>query len=327
MPECGTFMPATPASSVAAPALPARRRKTLLERINEHRTVYLLLLPVLAYYLLFRYWPIGLSLVVSFTDLSIGRGVWGSEWVGLGNFVEIFSQPGIVRVIRNTFEISLLRILFGFLPPILLAILFHDMAIQWFRKTTQTIVYIPHFFSWVIIWGIVFAVFSSANGLINNIRVFVGLERMEFLLSQGAFRPILIGSAIWKELGWGTIIYLAALSTVDPELYDAAVIDGAGPISRIRHITFPSILPVVSFVLCLNFGFILYAGGEQVLLFYNPAVYDVGDIIDTWIYRVGLRQLELSLGAAMGLFQSFFGLLTVVAANYVARRYTGRGIW
>ena len=144
--------------------LPARRRKTLLERINEHRTVYLLLLPVLAYYLLFRYWPIGLSLVVSFTDLSIGRGVWGSEWVGLGNFVEIFSQPGIVRVIRNTFEISLLRILFGFLPPILLAILFHDMAIQWFRKTTQTIVYIPHFFSWVIIWGIVFAVFSSANG-------------------------------------------------------------------------------------------------------------------------------------------------------------------
>jgi putative aldouronate transport system permease protein len=230
-------------------------------------------------------------------------------------------------VIRNTIEIGMLRIVFGFVPPILLAILFHDMAIAWFKKTTQTIVYIPHFFSWVIIWGIVFAVFATGNGLINNIRSFVGLERMEFLLSQGAFRPILIGSAIWKELGWGTIIYLAALSTVDPQLYDAAVIDGAGPIARIRHITFPTILPVVSFVLCLNFGFVLYAGGEQVLLFYNPAVYEVGDIIDTWIYRVGLRQLELSLGAAMGLFQSFFGVLTVVAANYVARRYTGRGIW
>ena len=158
-------MPATPASSVAAPVLPARRRKTLLERINEHRTVYLLL--VLAYYLLFRYWPIGLSLVVSFTDLSIGHVVLGSEWVGLGNFIEIFSQPGIVWVIRNTFEISLLHILFWFLPPILLAILFHDMVLAWFRKTTQTIVYIPHCFSWVIIWGIVFAVFSSTNGLVN----------------------------------------------------------------------------------------------------------------------------------------------------------------
>ncbi len=305
----------------------AVRKKPLRSRIWEHKTLYLLFLPVLAYYLVIRYWPIGLAWIVSLKDLKIGLGIWNSRWIGLQNFLDIFSDPDIIKVIRNSFEISLLRIAFGFLPPIILSIVFSDLTTQWLKKVTQTIVYIPHFFSWVVIYGIVFAVFSTGTGLVNNFFAALGLPRVEFLMSMGAFRPILIGSAIWKELGWSTIIYMAALATVNPELYEAAVLDGAGPIQRIRYITLPSIMPVVTFVLCINLGFILFAGGEQILLFYNNAVLDVADVIDTWVYRVGLSRMQFSIGTAVGLFQSFLGMVTIVAANAVARRFTDRGIW
>jgi putative aldouronate transport system permease protein len=304
-----------------------RPKHGLGERMWDHRTLYLLFLPVLAYYILIRYWPIALAWIVSFKDLKIGLGIWNSKWVGLANFRDIFMDSEILRVIKNSFEISLLRLGFGFLPPIVLAIVFHDMNSQWFKKATQTVVYIPHFFSWVVIYGIVFAIFSTGTGLVNNVFAALGLERVEFLMNKHAFRPILIGSAIWKELGWSTIIYLAALSTVDPQLYEAAVLDGAGPLKRIRYITLPSILPVITFVLCINLGFILFAGGEQILLFYNNAVYDVADIIDTWVYRVGLARMQFSIGTAVGLFQSFFGMITIIVANALAKRYTGRGIW
>ena len=305
----------------------ATRRRSLGRRIADHRVLYLLFIPVALYYILIRYWPIALAWIVSFKDLKIGLGVWNSAWVGFRNFRDILTDNEILRVIRNSLEISLLRIGIGFLPPIILAILLHDLTTAWFRKAAQTIVYIPHFFSWVVIYGLVFALFSTGTGLVNNAMEALGLKRTEFLLNAQAFRPILIGSALWKDLGWGTIIYLAALSTVDPELYEAAVLDGAGPLKRIWHITFPSILPVVTFVLCINLGFILFAGGEQVLLFYNPAVYEVADIIDTWVYRVGLARLQFSIGTAVGLFQSFIGVVTIVAANAVAKRATGRGIW
>ena len=240
-----------------ATALGIRPRKSLGRRIVEHRTLFLLFIPVLVYYVLLRYWPISLAWIIAFKDLKLGLGIVNSPWVGLQNFREIFSDPDILRVIRNSVEISVLRIVVGFAPPIILAIMFHDMVLPWFKKTTQTIVYIPHFFSWVVIWGMVFAVFSTGTGLINNLIEWLGFERVEFLLSKRWFRPILIGSALWKELGWGTILYLAALATVDPQLYEAAVLDGAGPLKRIRYVTLPSILPVVTFVLCINLGHLL----------------------------------------------------------------------
>jgi putative aldouronate transport system permease protein len=314
------------APAAASPVITLRKH-SLWERIVDHRSLYLLFLPVLAYYVIIRYWPITLAWIVSFKDLKIGLGVWNSKWVGLKNFTDIILDPAIMRVIRNSFEISLLRIAIGFLPPIILAIIFNDMTTEWFKKSTQTIVYIPHFFSWVVIYGMVFAIFSTGTGLVNNVLAALGMGRAELLMSKSAFRPILIGSAIWKELGWGTIIYLAALSTVDPQLYEAAVLDGAGPLKRIRYITFPSIMPMITFVLCVNLGFILFAGGEQILLFYNNAVYDVADIIDTWVYRVGLARMQFSIGTAVGLFQSVFGMVTIVVANALAKRFTGRGIW
>jgi putative aldouronate transport system permease protein len=293
----------------------------------KYRLLYLLFLPVAAYFVIFQYWPIVLSFIVAFKDLKLGRGIARSPWVGFDNFVEIFTDPQLLQVFSNTVEISLLRLVFGFFPPIILAVLLHDLSTRVFTKISQTIIYIPHFFSWIIVYGIVFAMFSTGSGLINNLLDAVGQQRIDFLLSEAWFRPILIGSGIWKEIGWSTIIYLAALATVDDELYEAAAIDGAGPLQRIRYITVPAILPVITFVLTINLGFILYAGGEQILAFYNSAVYNVADVIDTWVYREGLGRLQFSVGTAMGLLQSIVGLFLVLGSNYVARRATGRGIW
>lgn len=292
-----------------------------------HRVMYLLFLPVAAYFVIFQYWPIVLSFIVAFKDLKLGRGIARSPWVGFGNFTDIFTDPELLHVFSNTVEISLLRLVFGFFPPIILAVLLHDLSSRVFTKVSQTIIYIPHFFSWIIVYGVVFALFSTGPGLINNVIDAVGHQRIDFLLSESWFRPILIGSGVWKEIGWSTIIYLAALATIDNELYEAAAIDGAGPLQRTRHITIPAILPVVTFVLTINLGFILYAGGEQILAFYNSAVYDVADVIDTWVYREGLGRLQFSIGTAMGLLQSTVGLALVLLANVISRRATGRGIW
>ncbi|TLS53245.1 sugar ABC transporter permease [Paenibacillus antri] len=306
---------------------PAVREASLLRRMAAHKTLYLLFIPVLLYYALVRYWPIGMAWIVAFKDLQLGAGVWQSEWVGLDNFRVMFTDPQLVKVLRNTVEISLLRLAVGFVPPIILAIMFHDLASNRFKKWTQTIVYIPHFFSWVIVFGIVFALFSTGSGFVNNMLEWFGLPRKEFFLDQDWFRPLLVGSAVWKEIGWGTIIYLAALASVDTQLYEAAAMDGAGPLRRVYHITLPSLVPVIIFLVCLNLGTILYAGGEQILLFYNQAVLDTADVVDTWIYRESLARLQFSIGTAMGLFQSFVGMLLVLATNAASKKYTGRGIW
>ncbi|MFD2330878.1 ABC transporter permease [Cohnella sp. GCM10020058] len=318
--------PVPAAPSVPAPGAPAAE-VTLWRRIVRHRMLYLMFLPVAVYYIVFRYWPIGLAWIVAFKDLKLGMGVFDSAWVGLDNFRVMFEDPEIVNVLRNTVEISLLRIVVGFFPPIILAIMFHDLSSGRLKKWLQSAVYIPHFFSWVIIFGIVFAFFSTGTGFVNNVLEAMGLPRVEFFLSEGWFRPILIGSALWKEIGWSTIIYLAALSTIDAQLYEAARIDGAGPIRRIFAVTLPGILPVVTFVLCLSLGNILFAGGEQILLFYNKAVLDTADVIETWVYREGLSRLQFSVGTAVGLFQSLIGMVVILAGNTLAKRYTGRGIW
>lgn len=327
-PETGRAAIAAPAAQPAGAKLAGGRLKTSLwKRIQQHRTLYLLFIPVFAYFVVFKYWPILLAWVVAFKDLQLGSGVFASPWIGLQNFQDIFLSQEIPGVIRNTVEISVLRLVIGFLPPIILAIMFHDMMSKRLKKWLQTLIYIPHFFSWVIVFGVVFGFFSVGYGFINNMLQAFGFERHEFLLDSSWFRPILISSALWKEIGWSTIIYLAALSTVDAQLYEAAVIDGAGPLKRMRHITLPSIMPVMTFVLCINLGFLLNAGGEQILLFYNDAVFDTADVIDTWVYREGLARLQFSLATAVGLFQSVIGLALVVICNYFAKKLSGRGIW
>ena len=296
-------------------------------RMVKYRALYVMAIPVLACFIILRYTPMFLQLLVAFKDYQLGRGIFGSKWVGFANFIKVFGTTDFLAVLSNTIEISLLRLVFGFLPPLILAILLNDLWSRRFRRIAQTIIYIPHFFSWVIIYGLAYSIFAPGSGMINKMLVSWGAERINFLTSPLWFRPMIIGTALFKEVGWGTIIYLAALSAVDPQLYEAAAIDGAGPIKRLIHITLPSIRDVIIFLLMIALGFILNAGGEQILLFLSGPTMTVGDIIDTWVYRHGLVNMEYSFATAVGLFQAFFGMLLIIVANRVARRYAGRGLW
>ncbi|MFB9276768.1 ABC transporter permease [Cohnella cellulosilytica] len=298
----------------------------LWTRIWKHRLLYLLFIPAVVYFVGFRYYPMVLQAVLAFKQYSLMGGIWGSPWTGLDNFKHILAHNDFYRVLRNTVEISLLRLAFGFFPPIILAILLFDLASSKFRKISQTVLYIPHFFSWVIMYAIAYAMFAN-TGFVNQVLEAITGRTFAFLTSENWFRPILVGTGVWKELGWGTIIYLAGLTALDPALFEAAKIDGAGPLKRIWHITLPGLSSIIVFLFTIQIGSILYAGGEQVLLFYNPATYSVGDIIDTWVYRQGIAQLQISLATAMSLFQSLFGLALVLLANKAARKYAGTGIW
>ena len=317
----------TASTPAVAGHLAARQPRRLWRKMVRLRALYAMALPVLACFVVLKYWPMLLQFVVALKDYQLGRGIFGSRWVGLRNFVQVFNTTDFLAVLGNTVEISLLRLVFGFFPPLILAILLHDLWSKRFRRVAQTLIYIPHFFSWVIIYGLAYSIFAPGSGMINKLLVSLGSQRIDFLTSPLWFRPLIIGTALFKELGWGTIIYLAALSSIDPQLYEAAAIDGAGPIKRLIHITIPSIQDVIIFLLMIALGFILHAGGEQILLFLSGPTMRVGDIIDTWVYRHGLVNMEFSFATAVGLFQSLFGMVLIIAANYLARRYAGRGLW
>ncbi|MFC5401408.1 ABC transporter permease [Cohnella soli] len=303
-----------------------RNKMLTFIKLKQYWFLYLLFVPSALYYVSFQIYPIVIQLVLSFKNYRILGGIWGSPWVGFDNFHAIFSNDEFYTALRNTVIISLLRLAFGFFPPILLAIFLFDLRSNLLRRISQTILYIPHFFSMVIVYGVVFAMFSNL-GFINHLIEAMGGNTINFLMSPGWFRPLLVGSGIWKEIGWGTIIYLAGLSAVNPALYEAAKIDGAGPWSRIWHITLPELRPLIIFLLTLSIGNVLYAGFEQIVLFYNPATYSVGDVVDTWVYRQGLQQLQYSLASAAQMFQSFFGLILILFANKLSRKYVGYGIW
>lgn len=284
---------------------------------------YLFMIVPLVLIAVFNLYPIVLQTILSFKDYSLGTGVFNSTWVGLQNFKEIFTTPEMLRVIGNTLYISLLRLVGSTVPPLLLSIFLYDMRMMRTRKAVQTIVYIPHFFSWVIIYAITYA-FLNEEGILNMWTGATGSA----LTDPDWFVPIVIITAIWKELGWGTILYLAALSSVPPELYEAAKLDGAGPWQRVIRITLPNIMPIVMYLLIMNLGQVLKnAGGEQLLLFANSVTRPQALVIDTWLYWDSLGELKYSLGAAMSFFQAGIGLLLVFGCNYLSRKTTGIGMW
>ena len=304
-----------------------RRVNRKLRLAGEYWIIYLLILPVIIYMLVFRYYPIIMQAVLSLTDFSVMGGVWGSAWKGFGNYSKLFASRDFSRIIVNTLRISILQLAGGFIPPIVLAIALFDMSSSKMRKVSQSILYISHFFSWVVIFNLVHSLFSN-TGYINSFITFLGGEAQNFLLAKSSFLPILIGSNIWKELGWGTIIYLAALTNIDTGLFDVAKIDGAGPLQRIWYITLPGILSVIVFVLAMSLGRLFSAANtEQILLFYGPQNYSVSDVIGTWVYRQGLGKLQYSLGAAVSMFESVIGLTLVLVCNKLAGRFAGVGIW
>jgi putative aldouronate transport system permease protein len=287
--------------------------------------LYLLLLPGTLLVLVFKYIPMG-GLAMAFQDFDIFEGFGGSRLVGFGNFVRVFGDEYFYTVFLNSLIISLLKLVWVFPLPILLAIMLNEVRNLRYKKTVQTLVYLPHFLSWSIVYGIFYALLSF-DGPFNSVMSSVGLDRIPFFIDARFFRSVLVGSDAWKTVGWGTIIYLSALTAIDQELYQAAKTDGANKLQQIFHITLPGILSTVVVMLVLRLGSLLNAGLDQIFIMYNPTVYNVADIIDTYVYRKGLGQMEYSYGAAVGLFNSVISFTLVMASNYAAKKKFGRSMW
>lgn len=294
--------------------------------IVKHRWLYILVAPGLLYYLVFQYAPLG-GLVIAFKDFNLMKGIWGSDWVGLENFRTIFNSPDFPVLLRNTLILSVYRILFNMFPDVILALALNEVRVNWFKRIVQTITYGPYFLSWIIVYGLVFSFFAPGSGLVTTFFHDTGWGSIDVLTNSAAFRPMLLLSDMWKSTGYGAIIYLAALSSINPELYEAAVVDGAGRWRQMWHITLPGIREVFVLLIILRIGHIMDAGFEQVYIFLNTRVYDVGDILDTWIFRRGIEQLDFSVPAAMGVFKSVIGFVLVLGANKLAKRFGGSGLW
>lgn len=293
--------------------------RTTLVAYSKCRYLFALLIPAITWYIVFRYGPM-YGLQIAFKDFQISKGIWRSAWAGLKYFNLMFTAGhSFTKVFVNTLILSVYHIVFGFPAPIVLAILMNELRFRRFKKTVQTLSYLPHFMSWVILTGIITVMLSPETGPVNVLLKAIGLRPVFFLGDSSWFRFTLVATAIWKDVGWGTIVYLAALSAIDPQLYEAATVDGANRLQRIRHITLPSLFPVISILLILRMGDILDAGFDQVLNLYNAAVMDVADIIDTYVYRLGLGRLEFSLATAVGLFKNVIAFALVVAIDRVVK--------
>lgn|SRR5574341_745747 len=292
----------------------------------RHRWLYLLMTPSLLYFLIFRYGPLW-NAQIAFKNFRPLDGVWGSAWIGFEHFKTFVNSFYFDQLIVNTVFFSTAKLALGLPMAMVLAIALHETWLKRFRTIVQTAVYLPHFLSWVIMFGVMLTIFSPGNGLINNIIAQLGGEPITFLTSPAWFRPVVILSDIWKETGWSTILYLAALLAINPDLYEAATVDGASHLQRIWHISIPGILPVIVMVTLLRLGNILDAGFNQIFVLYSVPVYSVGDIIDTWVYRQGILQFQFSLATAVGLFKGVIGLILIVCANQITRRIAQQGLY
>jgi putative aldouronate transport system permease protein len=286
----------------------------------------MLMAPAMLYYLIFRYGPLW-NAQIAFKDFRPLLGVWGSPWVGFQHFETFINSFYFTQLMVNTVVFSAAKLVLGLPIAVILALALHETWFGRFRTLVQTIVYLPHFLSWVIMYGVLLAVLSPGNGLLNGLIESVGGELIAFLTPSGGFRPVVILSEIWKETGWSTILSPAALLAISPNLYEAAIVDGASHLQRIWHISLPGIMPVIVLVTLLRLGSILDAGFNQIFVLYSVPVYSVGDIIDTWVYRQGILQFQFSLATAVGLFKGVIGLILILAANQAAKRIAQQNLF
>lgn len=299
------------------------RAKTIFAR---EKYLYILALPGLLFFLIFKYFPIW-GLALAFKNYSPYLGFWKSEWVGFKYFVEFFTNPDFLLLFRNTMAISLLNIMFFFPIPIVLALLINEVRNMKFKKTIQTIIYLPHFLSWVIIAGICFIILGQSDGVINKIIVELGGQPIGFLTEPNYFWGLLTAQSIWKEAGWGTIIFLAALSGINQDLYEAAQIDGANRWQQTLNITLPGIKSTIVVLLILRLGQVMEVGFEQVYLMMSSPVSHVGDVFDTYVYRTGIQNGRFSYATVVGIFKSVVGLVLVVSANRLAKKFGEEGLY
>jgi putative aldouronate transport system permease protein len=293
--------------------------------IRQNGPLFIMFTPVILFYVIFKYIPM-LGLVIAFKDYNFFDGIMNSPWVGMTNFEVLFRNPQTVSIIRNTFVLSVLNIVVGFPFPIILALLLNEARKVWFKKSIQTLVYLPHFLSWVVIGGMVITIFSQESGVLNKIIAQLNGEPFPFLYKEHSWIAVFLGSGIWREAGFSAIIYLAALTSIDSSLYEAAAMDGANKVRQIWHITLPGISSTIVLMLILAMGKVMEVGFDHVYVLQNRVVSNVSEVISTYIYRVGLQGGQFSQTAALGLFESLIGLVLVVAANSFARKF-GRGLW
>ncbi len=299
--------------------------KTAVSVIAKHKYVYLMLLPVLAYYFLFHYVPMAGS-IIAFKNYAPGRGILDSPWVGLANFKDFFQSVYLWRLIRNTLTINLYELLFGFPAPIILALMLNEVRSRFFKRSVQTITYLPHFISVVVTVGIVLDFFSS-DGIINALVTAFGGKPLSYMTEPNLFYSIYVGSNVWQQLGWKSIIYLAALSAIDPTLYEAANVDGAGRWAKLKHITLPGMMPIIVIMLILQIGNMMSVGFEKVMLMYNPSIYETADVISTFVYRKGLQDMNYSYSTAVGLFNSAINFTLLILANTISRKVSENSLW
>jgi len=305
-----------------------KAKPSLLKRFGRQWDLQLMVLPPLLFIFVFSYIPM-YGVLMAFQDYSLFEGFAGSPWVGFKHFEMFFGAPEFWTVIRNTVVISLLKLLIGFPAPIILALLLNEVRNRLFKKVVQTISYLPHFLSWVIVSGFVMSMLSTENGSVNMLLQNLNLikEPINFLSLPEYFWTILVTTGVWKEIGFASIVYLAAIAGVDPHMHEAAAMDGAGKLRQIFSITLPAIMPVVIVFLILAIGNLLSAGFEDILLLgSNPVLRDVGDVLDTYVYRTGIQNNRYSYATAAGLFKSLLGVLLLVGANYAARK-SGNSLW
>lgn len=295
------------------------QKKPLGKRLRANRARLLMFLPGFAFILLFSYGPM-YGLVLAFKDFNIGLGIWDSPWVGWKHFRAFLSNASSLRVLGNTLRISLLHLVFGFPAPIILALLLNELKPGFFKRAAQTISYLPHFISWIVVAGILSNLLSPGTGMVNEVIKMLGGKPVYFLADVRWFRTVLVVSNIWKGIGWGSVVYLAALCSIPPEQYESAMIDGANRLQRIRYITLPSMKGIISIMLLMQAGSLMNAGFDQVFNLYNPSVYAVGDIIDTYVYRMGIGQMMYSFNTAVGLFKSTVNFILVMTVNFVTKR-------
>lgn len=312
------------AAAVSTP--PPKKKTSLTGDIKKFWPYYVMVLPGVIFFLVFKYIPM-LGSMIAFQDYSVFKGFFGSDWVGLKHFKALITYPDFKRIFTNTLVLGLCKTVLIFPIPVILSLMLNEVKNLKVKKAIQTAVYVPYFLSWVIVGGLVFDIFG-VGGLFNNIRNFFGLDTLLAMQKESWFRPIYVLSSIWKETGWGTVVYLAAISGIDPSLYESAAIDGASRFARMKYITFPLLIPTVLTLFLLSIGSFLELGFEHVYNLLTPMTYSVGDIFDTYVYRVGIQKAQYSFTTAVGLFQSTIGLILVVTFNKLSKKFSDDGgLW
>ena len=316
-------------SQIAGSELPGqivKRKTSFWKQLIKDRFFYMLLLPVLVYLIILKYGPM-FGEIIAFKNYRIGDGIWGSQWVGFENFTKLFSSPDFYNVLKNTLLLNVYSIVIAFPAPILLALMLNEVRVEWYKRTLQNFLYLPLFISWIALGSIVIGILSPSTGFINKILRLFGIEPIYFLVDKFWWPISFVASGIWKEAGFGTILYLAAMSSIDPTLYEASKIDGASRLRRMWHVTLPGIRSTIAILLILQVGKMMDVGFEQVYVLRNPAVASVSEVISTYVYTRGIVNLQYSYTAAMGLFQSIIALILVVSVNKTIKSMGERGLW